>query len=49
MYYFDVLGSMEKNKIKYLVVGGLAVNLYINQVKEMENKKIIDKGIGSSI
>lgn len=28
MYYFDVLGSMEENKIKYLVVGGLAVNLY---------------------
>jgi hypothetical protein len=28
MYYFEVLEALYKNKIKYLLVGGLAVNLY---------------------
>jgi len=28
MYYFDLLGALYKNKVKYLIVGGLAVNLY---------------------
>ncbi len=28
MYYFDELGEFYKKKVDYLVVGGLAVNLY---------------------
>lgn len=28
MYYFEILSELYKKKIKYLVVGGLAVNLY---------------------
>lgn len=28
MYYFEVLEALYKNKVKYLIVGGLAVNLY---------------------
>jgi Nucleotidyltransferase of unknown function (DUF6036) len=28
MYYFDILEAFYKNKVKYLIVGGLAVNLY---------------------
>ena len=28
MYYFDVLGELYRKKIRYLVVGGLAINLY---------------------
>jgi hypothetical protein len=28
MYYFEILESFYKNKVKYLIVGGLAVNLY---------------------
>jgi hypothetical protein len=28
MYYFDLLEALYKNKVKYLIVGGLAVNLY---------------------
>jgi hypothetical protein len=28
MYYFEILEALYKNKVKYLVVGGLAVNLY---------------------
>jgi hypothetical protein len=28
MYYFDVLEALYKDKIKYLIVGGLAVNLH---------------------
>ncbi|TFF86327.1 MAG: hypothetical protein EU551_01895 [Promethearchaeota archaeon] len=28
MYYFDILEEFFKNGIKYLIVGGLAVNLY---------------------
>ncbi len=28
MYYFEVLKALYEKKIKYLVVGGLAVNLY---------------------
>jgi hypothetical protein len=28
MYYFDVLEGLYKNKIEYLIVGGLAVNLH---------------------
>jgi hypothetical protein len=28
MYYFDVLEGLYKNHVKYLVVGGLSVNLY---------------------
>lgn len=27
MYYFEVLGGLYKNKVRYLIVGGLAVNL----------------------
>jgi len=28
MYYFEVLKALYKSKVKYLIVGGLAVNLY---------------------
>ena len=28
MYYFEILEALYKNKVKYLIVGGLAVNLY---------------------
>lgn len=28
MYYFEILEALHKNKVKYLIVGGLAVNLY---------------------
>ncbi len=28
MYYFDILEGLFKNKARYLVVGGLSVNLY---------------------
>jgi hypothetical protein len=28
MYYLDVLGGLYKKKVKYLMVGGLAVSLY---------------------
>ena len=28
MYYFEVLEALYRNKVKYLIVGGLAVNLY---------------------
>ncbi|NHI94334.1 MAG: hypothetical protein EAX96_17715 [Candidatus Lokiarchaeota archaeon] len=28
MYYFDIIKALFENKIKYLIVGGLAVNLY---------------------
>ncbi len=28
MFYDDVFRSLNKNKVNYLVVGGLAVNLY---------------------
>ncbi|MGC1404919.1 MAG: DUF6036 family nucleotidyltransferase [Thermodesulfobacteriota bacterium] len=28
MYYFEILEAFYKNKVKYLIVGGLAVNLY---------------------
>ncbi len=28
MYYFEVLEALYKSKVKYLIVGGLAVNLY---------------------
>lgn len=27
MYYFDLIEALHKNKIRYLIVGGLAVNL----------------------
>ncbi len=28
MYYFEILEAFYRNKVKYLIVGGLAVNLY---------------------
>ena len=28
MYYFEILEALHKKKVKYLIVGGLAVNLY---------------------
>lgn len=28
MYYFEVMEALYKNKVEYLIVGGLAVNLY---------------------
>ncbi|UJS19672.1 MAG: hypothetical protein L3J18_12255 [Candidatus Brocadia sp.] len=28
MYYFDILEGLYRSKVKYLVVGGLSVNLY---------------------
>jgi hypothetical protein len=28
MYYFDVMEALYKNKVRYLLVGGLAVNLH---------------------
>lgn len=28
MFYFELLKELYKNKVKYLIVGGLAVNLY---------------------
>lgn len=28
MYYFEILEAFYKNKVRYLIVGGLAVNLY---------------------
>lgn len=28
MYYFELLKELHKNNVKYLIVGGLAVNLY---------------------
>ena len=28
MYYFEILEGLYKKKVKYLVVGGLSVNLY---------------------
>lgn len=28
MYYFEVLEALFENKVKYLIIGGLAVNLY---------------------
>ncbi len=28
MYYFEILEALYKKKVKYLIVGGLAVNLY---------------------
>ena len=28
MYYFEILEALYKNKVEYLIVGGLAVNLY---------------------
>ncbi len=35
MFYFEVLSAMEERKIKYLIVGGLAVNLH--NVQRMTN------------
>mgnify|MGYP001589470130 FL=1 len=28
MYYFEILEGLYKSKVRYLVVGGLSVNLY---------------------
>lgn len=28
MYYFEILEGLYKNKVRYLIVGGLSVNLY---------------------
>lgn len=28
MYYFEILEELYKNKVRYLIVGGLSVNLY---------------------
>lgn len=28
MYYFEILEELHKNKVRYLIVGGLSVNLY---------------------
>jgi len=28
MYYFEILEGLYKDKVKYLIVGGLSVNLY---------------------
>ncbi len=28
MYYFEVLEALYNNRVRYLIVGGLAVNLY---------------------
>lgn len=28
MYYFEILEALYKKKVKYLIVDGLAVNLY---------------------
>jgi hypothetical protein len=28
MYYFEILEGLHESKVKYLIVGGLSVNLY---------------------
>lgn len=28
MYYFDLLGALQLNKVRYLIIGGLAVMMY---------------------
>lgn len=28
MYYFEILEGLYKSKVRYLIVGGLSVNLY---------------------
>lgn len=51
MFYFEILEGLYNNKIKYLIVGGLAVNLYgiprvtqdIDIILSMDKENILKK------